>query len=98
MSTALGVKLQPTVAYHPQANGMVEQLHRCLKEALRARLIGNNWYQQLPWVLLSLRSTVKEDLQTSTVELLYGQVLTLPVDYFPTLQQPAAVPELLQQL
>ena len=57
MSTALGIKLQPTVAYHPQANGLVERLHGCLKEALRARLVGNNWYQQLPWVLLSLLST-----------------------------------------
>ena len=70
MSTALGVKLQPTVAYHPQANGLVERLNRHLKVALRARLVGDNWYQQLPWVLLSLRSTVKEDLQTSPVELL----------------------------
>ena len=65
MTTALGVKLQLTVAYHPQANGLVERLHRRLKEALRAQLVGNNWYQQLSWVLLSLRSTVKEDLQTS---------------------------------
>ena len=98
MSTTLGVKLQPTVAYHPQANGLVERLHRRLKEALRARLVGNNWYQQLPWILLSLRATVKEDLQTSPAELLYGQVLTLPGDYLPATQQPATVPELLQQL
>ena len=98
MSTTLNIKLQPTVAYHPQGNGMVERLHRRLKEALRCRLVGPNWYQQLPWILLSLRSTVKEDLQTSPAELMFGQVLTLPGDYFPHQQQPLEVPELLQQL
>ena len=98
MSKILNIKLQPTVAYHPQGNYMVEGLHRRLKEALRCCLVRPNWYQQLPWILLSLHSTVKEDLQTSPAELMFDQVLTLPGDYFPHQQQPLEVPNLLQQL
>jgi hypothetical protein len=36
----LGIQHQPTTAFHPQANGMVERCHRRLKNALRARLAG----------------------------------------------------------
>ncbi len=30
----LGIQHQPTTAFHPQANGMVERCHRGLKDAL----------------------------------------------------------------
>ncbi len=36
----LGIQHQPTTAFHPQANGMLERCHRRLKDALRARLAG----------------------------------------------------------
>ena len=32
----LGIKMQHTTAYHPQANGMIERLHRQLKSSLKA--------------------------------------------------------------
>ena len=56
MSEFLGIRLSATTAYHPQANGLVERMHRRLKEALKARLTSPNWYDQLPWVLLGLRT------------------------------------------
>ena len=67
-STFLGVELHQTTAYHPQANGLVERFHRDLKASLRTRLktTGDNWTDQLPWVLLGLRTAFKEDLQTSS--------------------------------
>ncbi len=34
--TSLGIKHVLTTAYHPQSNGMVERVHRQLKDALRA--------------------------------------------------------------
>jgi hypothetical protein len=52
---------QLTTAYHPQANGMVERLHRRLKDALPAHGATTTWAAELPWVLLGLRSTPQED-------------------------------------
>jgi hypothetical protein len=67
-----------TTAYHPQANGLVERLHRQLKEALRARLQNDDWERHLPWVLLGLRAAPKEDSAISAAELVFGTKLTLP--------------------
>ena len=40
MTKLLGIRLHHTSAYHPQANGLVERLHRQLKSALIARMKG----------------------------------------------------------
>ena len=69
IAARLGVKLHHTSAYHPQANGMVERFHRILKTALKTRLTCPNWVEELPWVLLGLRTTPKEDLGYSSAEL-----------------------------
>jgi len=50
----LGIHQIRTSAYNPKANGLVERLHRCLKASLRAR--GGHWLEQLPFVLLGLRT------------------------------------------
>jgi transposase InsO family protein len=98
----LGTKLHRTTSYHPQANGLVERFHRHLKSALKARLSGPNWSDELPWVLLGIRTAPKEDLATSSAELVYGTPLTVPGDFVsPPLQQlnPAAVlPQLRQKV
>ncbi|KAK3789011.1 hypothetical protein RRG08_036149 [Elysia crispata] len=78
IAARLGVKLHHTSAYHPQANGMIERFHRTLKTALKARLTGPNWVEELPWVLLGLRTTPKEDLGYSSAELVYVEPLTIP--------------------
>ena len=78
LCSCLGIKHSPTTAYHPQANGMVERYHRQLKDALRARLAGADWYHHLPWVLLGLRSAHEEDSAVSSAEMVYVSPLTLP--------------------
>ena len=64
----LGIQLHHTTAYHPQSNGLVERFHRHLKSALRARLTGPSWTQELPWVLLGIR-TAPKDLGCSSAEM-----------------------------
>ena len=78
LCSRLNITHSTTTSYHPQSNGMVERFHRQLKDSLRARLAGTDWLSHLPWVLLGLRATPKEDSNVSSAELLYGCALTLP--------------------
>ncbi|KAJ8391198.1 hypothetical protein AAFF_G00096270 [Aldrovandia affinis] len=52
-----------------------------MKAALRASLKDNSWTDRLPWVLLGLRTAPKEDLQSSSAELVFGQALRVPGDF-----------------
>ena len=75
-----GIKHITTTAYHPESNGMVERLHRRLKESLIA-LGGderNQWFWKLPMAMLSLRTTVKPDIGASPSELVYGEGVAVP--------------------
>ena len=72
------LQLHRTTAYNPKANGLVERFHRTMKASLKARLTGPNWNDELPWVLLGIRTAPKEDLQSSSAELVYGEPLTVP--------------------
>lgn len=71
-----------TTSYHPQANGMVERFHRKLKDSIIARCNSMHWSEELPIVLLGIRATVKEDLNCSPAELVYGQALKIPGEFF----------------
>ncbi|GFT78508.1 hypothetical protein TNCV_3494931 [Trichonephila clavipes] len=67
----LGTNRIRTTSYHPQANGLVERLHRVLKSALMAHE-NIKWTDTLPAVLLGLRVAVKPDINASSAELVYG--------------------------
>ena len=97
MCNLLGTELHPTTAYHPQANGLVERSHPDLKAALKCQLSGPNWIEELPWVLLGIGTAPKEDLGSSTAELVYGSPLTVPGDFVPDSQPRTASQELQQQ-
>ena len=88
VAEGLGVKLHRTTAYNPQGNGLCERFHRSMKAALRASLTDSNWADRLPWVMLGLRSAPKEDLQTSSAELVYGQPLRVPGEFLPEAASP----------
>lgn len=80
LSRLLGTEHLRTTAYHPQANGMVERMHRQLKIAIRCHQTAT-WTKILPTVLLGLRSAWKEDLMSTSAELVYGQTLRLPSEF-----------------
>ncbi|GFW97118.1 hypothetical protein TNCV_2697401 [Trichonephila clavipes] len=75
----LGTNRIRTTSYHPQANGLVERLHRVLKSALMAHE-NIKWTETLPAVLLGLRVAVKPDINASIAELVYGVSLRLPAE------------------
>jgi hypothetical protein len=49
--------------------------------ATSTRLKGPSWTDELPWVLLGIRTAPKQDLGTSSAELVYGAPLTVPGDF-----------------
>ncbi|ROT82718.1 hypothetical protein C7M84_024114 [Penaeus vannamei] len=73
-----------TTAYHPCANGMVERLHWHMKQALTSSSPNRRWVDQLPHVLLNIRTSFKEDLQCTSAEMVYGTTLALPADFLVT--------------
>ncbi|RWS23902.1 pol polyprotein-like protein [Leptotrombidium deliense] len=81
LTKLLGTNRIRTTPFHPQSNGMVERFHRQLKAAIRAQNTVN-WTSVLPLVLLGIRTALKEDLQASAAELVYGTELRLPAHFF----------------
>ncbi|CAG9137730.1 unnamed protein product [Plutella xylostella] len=83
--------------YHPQSNGAIERWHRSLKASLRARLVSTSWVDELPTVLLGLRSTLRSDSNLSAAELTHGCTLRLPGDFFVSAKSEASDPHTLVQ-
>lgn len=81
LSRAMGSKHVRTTAYHPQSNGLVERFHRTLKAAIMA--VGKKqWTSELPIIMLGLRTAYRTDFGCSVAELVYGQTLRIPGEYF----------------
>lgn len=81
LSKLLGCQRWRTTSYHPQSNGLIERWHRTLKAAIKC-YETNEWSNILPLVLLGLRTSFKEDINASPAELVYGETLRLPGEFF----------------
>ena len=77
----LGIKHLRTTAYHPASNGMVERLHRQLKAAIKCH-DTSNWVEILPIVLLGIKTAIKDDLNATAAEMIYGTGIQLPAEFF----------------
>lgn len=80
LNSLTGLTHLRTTAYHPQANGMVERLHRQLKAAIKCHN-HSQWTKILPSVMLGIRSAWKEDIKSTAAEMLYGEPLRLPGEF-----------------
>lgn len=81
LAKTFGINHLRTTPYHPQANGQIERTHRQLKAAIKC-YDTIKWSEVLPLVLLGMRSAVKEDIQSSVAELVYGTTIRLPGEFF----------------
>ncbi|CAL1281055.1 unnamed protein product [Larinioides sclopetarius] len=60
--------------------------------------LAENWLDALPLVLLGIRTSFKEDLATSSAELVYGTTLKLPGEFFSNASVTASTSSFLQML
>jgi hypothetical protein len=60
-----------------------------LKDALRARAVGADWYLHLPWVLLGFRISRGEDSEFSPSEAVFGSQLVLPGQFLSAPESPS---------
>ncbi|GFQ64764.1 integrase catalytic domain-containing protein [Trichonephila clavata] len=63
-----------TTSYHPCSNGMIARGHRQLKTSLICDP-DSSWLEAVLVVLLGIHSVFKEDLQSSSAEMVYGEPL-----------------------
>ncbi len=77
----LNISHKQTTAYHPESNGAVKRLHRCLKDALRTRAAAATWSEELPFVLLGLSAQPREDTGLSPAEAVFGAQVVLPNEF-----------------
>ena len=84
LTDLLGCSRIRTTAFHPVSNGMIERLHRQLKSALKSQSSPQHWAENLPIVMLGLRSAVKTDINCCPAELTLGTTLRLPGQFLTT--------------
>ena len=79
MCQLMGIARNATTSYHTLHNGKIERMHRCLKNSLRARLLGRpNWLAESPWVMLGLRAAANLETGVFPSLLVTGQQPALP--------------------
>lgn len=76
-----GVRRQLTMAYRPEANGLVERCNQEVMRHLRAlvmdRRLSDRWYLALPLVQRIINSTVHSATGISPARLVFGDCVTL---------------------
>jgi hypothetical protein len=83
LCSLLNIQHSPMTAYHPQSNELVERFHRRLKDALQSRAAAG-WHDHLPWVMLGIRASFREDSEFSSAEAVFGSQLILPGQFVNT--------------
>jgi hypothetical protein len=80
-----GIKEKPPASYNPQSNGIVEQVHQVLGNALRTFELENKeldpndpWGHFLSAAAWAIRSTVHTTLNVTPGQLVFGRDMLLP--------------------
>ena len=76
-----------TTAYHPQSNGLAERTIQAIKKSLKTLSEDSNWYFLLLLTMLAFHAQVKEDLDSTVKEIMFGTELRLPRNFFTKTQK-----------
>ncbi|MBW0571407.1 hypothetical protein O181_111122 [Austropuccinia psidii MF-1] len=77
-----GSRIRGTTPHYPESQGMVERVHKQLKNA-SVKMCGESggkWKKYLPLVTLAYRISTKRTTGFSPFELQFGQLPLLPID------------------
>lgn len=94
----LGITRIRTTAFHPQSNGQIERWHRTMKAALMARQASTQWVDELPTVLLGLRTALRADNALNPALMTYGTTLRVPSDFFVPTESKISDADFMRQL
>ena len=77
-----GIKKINTTAYHPQADGLVENCNRTLKAMLakHSEVHNTNWDEHLPKLLFAYRTKCHDTTKESPIFLVYGRDARVPCE------------------
>jgi hypothetical protein len=77
-----GIKLKFASVAHPQTNGQVERINGLICDDIKKRLTGaaGAWFEELPSVLWSVRTTPNRSTQYTQFFLVYGAEAVLPAN------------------
>ncbi|GKV50679.1 hypothetical protein SLEP1_g57376 [Rubroshorea leprosula] len=80
--SSYGIKLQFTSVYHPESNGMVESVNKCILEGIRPRLEQHKakWADELNNVLWAYRTTSRTATSETPYHLAFGTEAVIPVE------------------
>ena len=95
---SLGTKRDRTTAYHPQTNGLIERVHRRLKEGIKTQPEPHKWVDSLPNLLLYLHATPATDTNVSPAEYVFGEELKLPGQFCTSTEHPTNEQTLLEMI
>ncbi|XP_068203724.1 uncharacterized protein [Palaemon carinicauda] len=85
IANLLGITLHQTTSNIPAANGMVERFQHTPKATLMSHCKDSNWFTQLPWFLLGLKTAS---------QIVYGDPLVVPVEFVSICNLPLQSPVL----
>ncbi|GKU90960.1 hypothetical protein SLEP1_g4897 [Rubroshorea leprosula] len=76
--SSYGIKLQFTSVYHPESNGMVESVNKCILEGIRPRLEQHKakWADELNNILWAYRTTSRTATDTTLNQRILNLYLT----------------------
>jgi hypothetical protein len=78
---SMDIKLNFSLAYHPQTNGQTERTNQVMEDMLRAYALkhGGSWDKSLPYAEFSYNNSYQASLKMSPFEALYGRKCRTPL-------------------
>ncbi|KAM3395988.1 hypothetical protein P3S68_004994 [Capsicum galapagoense] len=71
--------------YRPKANGVAEAANKNIKKILQKMVQGSRqWHENLPFALLSYRTTIRTSIGATPYLLVYGTEAVIPAEWFKT--------------